>query len=160
MKIENNSYFDRVFSPYCKHVPYGYVVCEHNGICDACVLGHRLRQQNSKALNPPLFTWRDALAQTPSAKGETWYQMPIILSPAAMERLGLELTLLNQVAVAYDGPGVFKKNVAGEIDVYLLNDRLKKFTVVRCECYGIPTARAAKYFDECFFLGLTKLLKI
>ena len=145
---------------YCKHVPHGYVVCEHYGICNACELGARLRKEQARVMDYPLLSWRDARPQTASQKGETWYQKPVILSPEAMRRLGLEMKLINQVMIAYDGPGVFKKNVVGEIDGYLLNDRTKRFTVTRSECYGIPTARAAEYFDECYFLGLSQLLKI
>ena len=160
MKIEVTSRFEKIFPDYCKHFPHGYVKCETNGLCNACVLAERLRREKARSVSYPLFTWRDALPQTPAGKGETWYQKPVILSPAAMNRLGLEINLINQIVFAYDGPGVLKKNVAGEIDVYLLNDRSRKFIVSRCECFGIPSPKAAKYFDECFFLGLSKLLKI
>ena len=139
----------------CTHFPSGYVKCVNYYNCTLCELADRLR--NSRPLNVPLFDWRDALPQTPAWNAENWYKRPVILSPDAMRRLGIELRTINQIMIAYDGPGVFKKNVAGEIDGFLLCDKNKHITVTRSECFGIPTQRAAARYDELYLLGLSKL---
>ena len=151
----------RTFSEFCYKFPNGYVRCENSHICESCTVADRVRQNKHVATSTlPLFYWRDALRQTPSTGGENWYGKPVILSPEAMDRLKIERHLMNQIMIAYDGPGCFKKNVAGEIDGFLLCDRQKKITVIRSECYGIPTESAAIRYDDAFFLGLCKLLKI
>ncbi len=150
--INNEKYAHR--EGICKHFPSGYVRCDNFYLCDRCELADRLRV--SRPPNIPLFDWRDALPQTPSYNGENWYHKPVILSPDAMRRLGIECRTINQIMIALDGPGMFKKNVAGEIDGVLLRDSRKHITVTRLECYGIPSRKTAERFDELYFLELLK----
>ena len=141
----------------CIRFPTGYVDCVSGFRCESCEFAERLRHDRLK--NVPLFGWRDALPQTETYGGQTWYRRPVLLSPEAMKKHGIEPLTINQVFICEDGPGMFKRNPAGEIDGYLLCNRLERFTVMRSECYGIPTLRAAEKYDEYFFLGLVKLLR-
>ena len=160
MKLEIVNAFSRALTPTCRHIPDGYARCENGGFCATCLLGDRIRRSQYRATGTlPLFGWRDALPQTPSTGGENWYSMPVILSPEAMDRCGLRRHLLYQIVVAVDGPGLFKKNVCGDVDAYLLCDRTRFVTVSRRECFGIPTQRAADLYDRYFFLELGRLLK-
>ena len=140
----------------CYHFPSGYVMCENNYCCSSCAMAARIRRNKTDL---PLFCDRDALRQTPAGGGQTFYRKPVILCPSAMDRLGLEPLLINQIMIATDGPGVFVKNVVGMIDGYLFCDPTKKISVIRSECYGIPTPGAAKKYDEYFFLGLLRFYK-
>ena len=150
--VSNENYARR--NGICKHFPFGYVFCENYYLCEHCEFAHRLRV--SRPANIPLFDWRDALPQTPSYNAENWYRKPVILSPDALRRLGIECRAINQIIIAMDGPGVFKKNVSGEIDGVLLSDRQRHIIVIRSECYGIPSRKTAERFDELFYLGLLK----
>lgn len=152
MYVSNREYARQ--EGFCENFPTGYVKCMNNYICSCCDLADRLRR--SRPPNIPLFDWRDALPQTPSYNGENWYNLPVILMPDAMRRLGIECRAINQIMIAYDGPGVFKRNVSGEIDGFLLCDRQKHITVIRSECYGIPSRKTAERYDELYFLGLSK----
>ncbi len=161
MKIEFVDAFERISGEYCSKFPSGYVRCEYNRLCSVCELADRLRKnKQTQTANLALFDWRDARSQTPSGGGENWYNQPVILTPAAMRRLKIEDHLMNQIMIAKDGPGVFKKNVAGEIDGYLLCDKSRYITVARSECFGIPTEKAAILYDEYFFFDLCRILKI
>lgn len=148
---------ERIKRGACVRIPYGnFVYCENNYDCNRCQIADRIRanlRQNKTEY--PLFGYRDALPQTPRGGGENWYGKPVILSPEAMDRLGLERYLENQIFVAVTGPGVFKKNVAGEIDGYLFADPDRQFTVTRMECFGIPSLRACTYYDDKYFRGLS-----
>ena len=138
----------------CKYFPSGYVRCMNSYNCSRCEFADRLRL--SRPPNIPLFDWRDALPQTPSYNGENWYMKPVILMPDTLRRLGVECITINQIMIALDGPGMFKKNVAGEIDGVLLRDPRKHITVTRLECYGIPSRKTAERYDELYFLELLK----
>lgn len=136
---------------YCIHLPDGIVRCDSSYCCDRCQIADRIERNTGRAVYKlPLFGWRDALPQTPSKKGETWYGLPVILSPEVMVRLGLEQNLKNQIVIAVGGPGVFKKNPCGEIDGLLYADFKRRVTVTRNECYGLPTARACEIYDRYF----------
>ena len=151
----------RFWSTHCLHFPGGYLVCENGHCCFACEVADRLRIEKLRARTDfTLLSYRDALPQTASSGGDNWYGKPIILSPEALSKRKIDPHLINQIFIAKDGPGVFKQNPAGEIDGYLLYKKHISFTVSRAECYGVPTPRAAAYYDDCFFLGLCKLLKI
>ena len=135
----------------CLHLPYSTVLCDNFYRCDHCVVADRIRRNTGEVIcERPLFGWRDALPQTPGKKGETWFRKPVILSPEAMERLGLEPILKNQIIIAEDGPGVFKHNPCGEIDAILYADPRRVITVNRSECYGMPNPRACEIYDSYF----------
>ena len=155
--INKNYYF---FKGLCYHFPSGYVACENNFCCNSCMMAERLRQNTQRTRKDlPLFDHRDCLKQTPKGGGESFYRMPVVLSPSAMERLGLEPVLINQIVIALTGSGCFKQNPVGPIDGYLLNDRSRSITVYRSECLGVPTPGAAKRYDDYFFLGLLRFYK-
>ena len=161
MKIEFVNAFNNEKNEFCTKFPHGYVRCENFHLCSICEVADRVRKSNFQATSKlPTFDWRDALPQTPARGGENWYGKPVILSLEALDRLKIERHLINQIMVAYDGPGCFKRNEAGEIDGFLLCDKQKKITVNRKECFGIPTQQAARKYDEYFYLGLCKLLGI
>ena len=133
---------------YCLHLPDGLVFCEYQYRCDHCVVADRIRKNTGRVVcEIPLFGYRDARPQTPAPKGEVWFRKPVILSVEAMERLGLEKVLKNQIIIAEDGPGVFKQNVTGEIDAILYADLRVHVMVSRHECYGLPTRRACEVYD-------------
>ena len=138
-------------SGYCIHLPDAVVECRNAYRCDTCEVALRILRNTGKVIcDHPLFGWRDALPQTPAKKGETWFELPVLLSPEAMRRLGLDEKLQYQVVIAVGGPGVFKKNPCGEIDVLLYADLDRAFTVTRNECYGLPCARACETYDHYF----------
>ena len=143
---------------YCTHFPNGFLNCDNYFDCCRCTVADRIRTTNNrKDRNFLLLNDRDCLRQTKSGGGETLYNKPIVLKEKAMERLGIEKTLFNQIAVAYDGPGVFVKNPGGEIDCYLFNDKDFKFTISRYETYGIPNMAAVEKWEELFFMGLKRI---
>ena len=107
----------------------------------------------------PLFCDRDCLRQTKAGGGETFYQKPIVLTEAVMERLGIEKTLFNQIAIAYGGSGVFVQNKVGAVDCFLFADKRKRFTIYRFEAYGIPNERAVEKYEKLFFMGLRGYFK-
>lgn len=143
----------------CPHFPYGYVECYYPRFCDRCELGDRIRRDRvTKAKSFPLFTHSDTLRQTDKGGGAMLWHYPIILTERALERLGIDKNVYNQIAVADGGPGVFLKNSAGEIDIHLFTDKEKIFTITRAETYGIPNENAVRRYDEWFFLGLRKYI--
>ena len=135
----------------CIQMPYAEVFCGNNYLCNHCEIADRIRRNTGEVIcERPLFGWRDALPQTPGKKGETWYRMPVILSPEAMDRLGLEPILKNQIIIAEGGPGVLKANPCGVIDAILYADPRRVITVNRSECYGMPIPRACEIYDSYF----------
>lgn len=140
----------------CDYLPNGYLGCTHNHNCSRCEIADRYREHAHRDVS--LFTWGDALPQTPTGCRK-WVDMPVILFPSAMERLKIESILMNQIMVAKLSPGCFYQNPAGEIDGYLFADRSRHFTVSRKECFGVPKPRAAEYYDELFRLGLCRMLE-
>ena len=142
---------------FCMHFPHGYVRCEAQGVCAMCALADRLRR--ARPPNIPLFTWRDALPQTQKKGGDNWLNMPVLLTPDGMKRHEIPVSACNQMAVAYDGAGLFARNSHSEIDIYLVCDSTKRYTVGRHECYGIPTESAAKRYDELYLYCVSNMLK-
>ena len=135
----------------CIQMPYAEVFCGNNYLCNHCEIADRIRRNTGEVIcERPLFGWRDALPQTPGKKGETWYRMPVILSPEAMDRLGLEPILKNQIIIAEGGPGCLKANPYGEIDAFLYSDIEHDIFVNRFECYGMPNRSACEVYDSYF----------
>lgn len=141
-----------LFAGYCIRFPSGYVECRNAMFCDTCELADRMRRQ--KARDAPLFSWRDALPQTKTYDGETWYGRPVLVSAEALGRNGIEAYAINQVILALDGPGTLKSHPCGEIDGVLFCDKSRRVTVTRNECYGIPNERTVRIYDEQYYLGL------
>ena len=145
---------------YCKHFPSGYVYCSNYKDCERCELGDRIRRDKAMKSASVIFSFSDARRQTEKANGDMWWHFPIILSPEAMLRLDIECNMFYQIAVADFGPGCFLKNPAGEIDCHLFANSCKRFTISRKEAYGIPTDAAVRKYDDLFFMGLEKAVKI
>ena len=141
----------------CMYFPHGYVNCKNNYNCALCEFADRMRK--ARPVNVPLFSWGDALPQTQKKGGDNFYYKPVILSSDALRRNNIEPTLANQIMIAVDGSGCFVKNKCGPIDGYLVAEPLKRITVSRNECYGIPNENAARKYDELFFYGISKILK-
>ena len=134
---------------FCIQLADAVVRCDYGYHCERCELADRIAKNTGRFVaDLPLLGWRDALPQTPSYKGEVWFRKPVILSPEAMTRLGLPLSLRYQIILADDGPGVFKHNPCGEIDGVLYADLTREFTVTRSECFGMPNERACRLYDS------------
>ena len=146
----------RYLNGYCRLLPYGYLICENHFICDACEVGDRIRIQVSD--DHILFDHRDALPQTPTGC-QNFCNMPLILSPSAMERLRIKSTLINQIMIANPSPGCFQKNPVGEIDGYLFNRPSYQFTVTRNEVFGVPNSRCVERYDQIFRLRLCRFFE-
>lgn len=145
--------------PMCKHFKHGNVECRNGFRCTNCEFADRVRADLAISYRDlPLFSYGDCLKQTPKGGGANWYKKPIILSPAVMARNGIEQSLFYQIAIAYDGSGVFAQNPSGPIDCYLLGNKQKKITISRRDAYGIPNEWAVRRYDELFFMGLKKLV--
>ncbi len=139
-----NSFMDG----YCFRLADSRVRCERGYDCERCELSARIEEDTGSAIvDRILFSWRDALPQTATHNAETWFRKPVILSPEAMERLGLPRSLRYQIFFAEDGPGVFKHNPTGVIDGVLLCNSRREITVTRNECYGLPNERACRRYD-------------
>ena len=135
----------------CLHLPDAVVYCVNGYHCDRCEIADRISKNTGRAIvDRPLLGYRDAIPQTPSKNGETWFRMPVLLSAEALERLKLPPSLRYQVIIAEDGPGVFKHNPCGEIDGVLYADLTVHVTVTRNECYGMPNERACHLYDEAY----------
>lgn len=159
MKINVYADSKKAFRGFCVHFPEGYVKCERFN-CDFCELGDRIRLTNVRLHNKEsLFSDRNCLRQTKAGGGETYYNKPIVLTEKAMERLGIQLNLYNQIAIAIGGSGCFVKNVSGAIDCCLFSDKNFTFTIYRFETYGIPDARAVEKYESLFFMGLREYFK-
>ena len=157
MKIEHVSLReDACRKNICMHFPSGYVRCENNGRCSLCDFADRLRR--NRPPNVPLFTYRDALKQTKKSGGENFLGKPVLLTPECMLRLRIERNALYQMAMVYDGAGAFPMNSGSTVDVYLIADRTKRYTVGRKELYGIPTPDCARRYDELYLLGVSQML--
>ncbi len=141
---------------YCTRFPNAYVWCHRGFHCYACDLADRLRENVPE--NVALFSYRDACPTTPSGVRQ-WADLPVILSPEAMDRLGLKKILLNQIVIAELSPGCLHQNPHGEIDCFLFADPTKKMIVNRSECFGVPNTRAVERFDKIYFLNLHKYIK-
>ena len=146
--------FERAFfdvEHYCLHLNDARVRCESNFHCERCVLADRIAVSTGKAVfDRPLLGYRDTIPQTPSQKGEVWFGKPVLLSSEALSRLGFPQSLRYQVAIAEDGPGVFKHNPVGEIDCVLYVNPTVHFIVTRNECYGMPNERACRLYDSAY----------
>ncbi len=144
---------------YCKFFPYGYVPC--NKGCDKCFYKFlHYRNENIKRNEGVLFTWHDALNQTKKEGGDVWLRSPIILSKECVERLGLDKNMFYQIAVAISGPGCYKKEPVGIIECCLYVAGGKQFTITRNEAYGIPNGFACRRYDELFYSGLERAVKV
>ena len=147
------------FDGFCFRLADSRVRCGCGYDCERCEISARIEEDTGSAVvDRILFSWRDALPQTPTHNAETWFRKPVILSPEAMKRLGLPSSLRYQIFFAEDGPGVFKHNPTGEIDGVLLCNARRIITVSRNECYGLPNERACRRYDEYYArLGVRRL---
>lgn len=144
----------------CVHFGGGYVPCQANYLCNACVIADRLRAGRAAERTELLLRESDCLRQTPKGGGCDFFGKPIVLRPEAFSRLKLPVRAVDQIVVAYDGPGVFVTNPSGAIDVCSYADPSKRFTVTRRETYGIPTQTACRRLDALFIWDLeAKLYK-
>jgi len=159
MKTESIDYKLYVKRGLCPHIRYGSVLCKNGFNCLFCEIADRIRISRSIECDDyPLFYWKDCLVQTKHAGGDCFYNKPLVLTEDAMDRLGIERSIYNQIVFAYGGPGVFLKNKGGQIDVYMVNDHSKKFVISRYETYGIPNPQTIEKYDELFFFGLKRYL--
>ena len=144
---------------YCTNFHYGYVKCRNGYDCIRCTLGDSIREENIRKYSEELlFTDRDVRSISEKAKGDVWWHYPVVLSPEVMAKLGLELNIVNQIAIASSGSGVFPRNPVGMLDIYLYSNPQKRFTITRNEAYGIPNDKAVSRYDELFFWDLKKLI--
>lgn len=150
---------ERNYVHLCTHIPNTYINC-YNQDCSRCDIADRYRKQIMRADNHILlFRDKNCLRMTEKGGGLCFYQRPVVLKEKTMERLGIEVNLLHQIAIAYDGPGCLPKNVVGPVDIYLFLNPTRKFTVGRHELYGVPDEKAVKRYDDLFFMDLHKVYK-
>ena len=144
----------------CPHIPYSAVKCKNGYNCLRCEIADRVRlTRKIDCSDVPLFYWRDCLAKTARYGGNNFYQKIIVLTEDALEKLSLEVNIFNQLAFAYAGAGCLPGNPGSQLDIYLVNDHSKKYTISRTDVYGVATDQTIDKYDSLFFLGLKKYLK-
>ena len=118
---------------------------------------HRGKLEQSAART--LFYHNDALPQTKSGC-VNYHKKALILKPEAMDRLGIERSLLYQIVIPDLGPGLFPNNPCGFIDVKLFANRSDSYTIYRNEVYGAASPLAIERYDYYYDLGLARFLQV
>lgn len=160
MKVTKIQYDKYVKYGNCPRMPYAVVKCNNGFNCLRCEIADRVRltiKNDCKDL--PMFYWRDCILRTARYGGDDFYKKIIVLTEEAMTKIGVEVNIFNQLAFAYDGAGCFPKNPGSQLDIYLVNDHSKKYTICRTDVYGVATEQTINKYDALFFLGLKRYLK-
>ena len=140
----------------CPHIPAGYLAC-YSRHCETCEIADRIRASRAREMSSEkLFSKENCLKQNSRDGGDVFFRRLIVLSEDALKRLGIDKKLFYQLAYAYAGPGCLPKNTAGAVDIKLIADDSKCYTVYRFEILGVQNEDALKYYNKIFFLQAQK----
>ena len=142
----------------CFMIPYLRTTCNYSHNCCRCDIADRVRF-NSREFTKKTFElyWPcDVLRKTEKGGGLDYLYKPLILKPEAMERLGIEVELYNQIFIPTSGAGMFSNFPGSQFDGYILNDRRKIYTISRHDVYGVANEAAVKRYKDLFLIDLHK----
>lgn len=144
---------------YCEFFPHGYVTCS-NRCCTYSDCYWYLVHRNNIASMASRTLFYDNYALPLNKKGcVNFYKKALLLKPEAMDRLGIERNLINQIVIPDLSPGLFPTNPTGFIDVKLFANHNATYTIYRFEVYGVASPIAIERYDEYFHLGLARYLQ-
>lgn len=142
----------------CIMIPYLRATCKYSHDCRSCDIADRVRFNSREFTKKTaeLFWPFDVLPKTPKGGGLEYLRKPLILKPEAMECLGIEVELYNQIFIPTGGAGMFSNFPGSQIDGYIVNDRRKIYTISRHDVYGVANEAAVKRFKDLFLIDLHK----